>query len=72
MTLRKVKMSYRCGKKGPSLNHLLFMDDQKLFGKSEKQIDSLTKTFQKCGTDIAALINDKNTTKYTEFRRINL
>ncbi|CAI9739132.1 Hypothetical predicted protein [Octopus vulgaris] len=44
---RKVKIGYRCGKKGLSLNQLLFMDDLKLFGKFEKRIDSLTKTVQK-------------------------
>ena len=39
--LRKVKASYEWGRKKFKLNHLLFMDDIKLFVKSEEQIDSL-------------------------------
>ena len=34
------------------VNHLLFMDDLKLFGKSEDQIDSLVQTAQLCSEDI--------------------
>ena len=44
LVLRKVKAGYEWGKKELSLNHLLFMDDLKLYGKSEKQIDSLART----------------------------
>ena len=42
--LRKVKASYEWGRKEFKLNHLLFMDDLKLFGKSEDQIYSLIRT----------------------------
>ena len=41
LLLRKVKASYEWGRKEFKLNHLLFMDDLKLFGKSDDQIDSL-------------------------------
>ena len=33
-------------------NHLLFMDDLKLFGKNEREIDSLVKTVQVISKDI--------------------
>ena len=39
--LRKAKASYEWGRKEFILNHLFFMDDLKLFGKSDDQIDSL-------------------------------
>jgi len=42
--LRKVKASYEWGRKEFTLNHLLFMDDLKLFGKNDEQIDSLVQT----------------------------
>ena len=35
LLLRKVKASYEWGRKEFKLNHLLFMDDLTLFGKSE-------------------------------------
>ena len=41
LLLRKAKASYQWGGKEFKLNHLLFMDDLKLFGKSDDQIDSL-------------------------------
>ena len=41
LLLRKVKASYEWGRKEFKLNHLLFMDDLKLFGKSDDQIGSL-------------------------------
>ena len=44
LLLRKVKTSYEWGRKEFKLNHLLFTDDPKLFGKSEDQIDSLVQT----------------------------
>ena len=39
--LRKVNVLYEWGKKEYKLNHLLFMNDLKLYSKSEEQIDSL-------------------------------
>ena len=41
LLLRKVKISDEWGRKKFKLNHLLFMDDLKLLGKSDDQIDSL-------------------------------
>ena len=44
LVLRNVKAGYEWGKNEFSLNHLLFMDDLKLYGRSEERIDSLIKT----------------------------
>ena len=44
LLLRKVKASYDWGRKEFKLNHLLFMNDLKLFAKSDDQIDSLVQT----------------------------
>ena len=52
LLLRKVKASYEWGRKGFKLNHVLFMDDLKLFGKSEDQIDSLIQTVFMFSEDI--------------------
>ena len=41
---RRAKSGYEWGNKGLRLNHLLFMDDLKLFSKSKNQIDSLIQT----------------------------
>ena len=41
LILRKVNASYEWGKKEYKLNHLLFMDNLKLFSKSEEQMDTL-------------------------------
>ena len=41
LVLRKAKAYYEWGKKQCRINHLLFMDDLKLFGKTQDQIDSL-------------------------------
>ena len=40
MILRKVSAEYEMTKDGCRINHLLFMDDLKLFAKNEKEIDS--------------------------------
>ena len=52
LVLRKVNACYEWGKKECKLNHLLFMDDLKLFGKNEEQIDSLVNTVHIFSTDI--------------------
>ena len=44
LLLRKAKTSYEWGRKEFKLNHFLFMDDLKLFGKIQDQIDSLIQT----------------------------
>ena len=52
LILRKVNGSYEWGQKEYKLNHLLFMDDMKLFSKSEEQMDTLVKTVHVFTTDI--------------------
>ena len=44
LVLRQTKVSYEVKKVGKKINHLLFMDDLKLFPKNEDQIDSLVNT----------------------------
>ena len=44
LTLRKVKFHYEFGDKKTRINHLLFMDDLKLFAKSKDEIYSLVNT----------------------------
>ena len=51
LILRKSTAGYDLAK-GFKVNHLLFMDDLKLFGKSEDQIDSLVQTIQVFSEDI--------------------
>ena len=52
LLLRKVKASNEWGRKEFKLNHLLFMDDVRLFGKSDDQIDSLVQTVFTFSEDI--------------------
>ena len=42
--LRKTQGKYQLSKEGESINHLLFMDDLKLYGSDERQIDSRINT----------------------------
>ena len=44
LVLRQTKTSYKVKKGGKKINHLLFMNDLKLFAKNEDQIDSLVNT----------------------------
>ncbi|XP_029643285.1 uncharacterized protein LOC115217674 [Octopus sinensis] len=41
LILRKVKIAYDLGKGSGQINHLLFMDDVKIYAKNEKQLESL-------------------------------
>ena len=52
LIFRKVNASYEWGKKEYKLNHLLFMDDLKLFSNSEEQMDTLVRTAQVFSTSI--------------------
>ena len=52
LIFRKVNASYEWRKKECKLNHLLFMDDLKLFSKSEEQVDTLLRTVQVFRIDI--------------------
>ncbi len=50
--LNKKKDGYELGKNDIKINHLLFMDDLKLYGKNEKQLDSLIQTVNEFTDDI--------------------
>ena len=50
--LRETDMGYQLEKDGPKINHLLFMDDLKMFAKTTNEIDSLVQTVQQCSEDI--------------------
>ena len=52
LILREVKIAYDIGKRNGELNHLLFMDDLKLFAKNEKQLESLIHTVRIFSDDI--------------------
>ena len=52
MALRESRMGYKFGKTGPIVNHLLSMDDIKLFAKNDNEIDSLVYTVRICNSDI--------------------
>ena len=49
--LREVPMGYtlKCGEK---FNHLLFMDDLKIYGKNEREVNALVSTIELFSTDI--------------------
>ena len=44
MILRKVKAAYEFSERKEKINHLLFMDDLKLYSQGEKGLDSLIQT----------------------------
>ena len=48
----RVSVGYEMTKDGCRINHLLFMDDLKLFAKNEKEIDSLVQTVRIFSDDI--------------------
>ena len=52
LVLRRSKAGYEWGGHEFQINHLLFMDDLKLFGKSYEQIDSLVQTVHTFSIDI--------------------
>ena len=41
LILRKMKAGYSLGMNQPNLNHVLYMDDLKLFGQSERDVNHL-------------------------------
>ena len=63
--LRASKMGYQIEKTGPTINHTLFMDDLKLFGKSENEIDSLVKTVQQ-GLEVCSSQSEKREKSWGE------
>ena len=44
LILRKAKAGYEFSESKENINHLLFMDDLKLYSRSEKGLDSLVQT----------------------------
>ena len=52
LILKKVNACYKWGKKEYKLNHLLFMDDLKLYAKSEEQANTLVRTVHVFSTNI--------------------
>ena len=52
LILKKVNACYKSGKKEYKLNHLLFMDDLKLYATSEEQTNTLVRTVYVFSTDI--------------------
>ena len=52
MLLRKEKLGYAFGEEGKLINHLLYMDDLKVFAKDEKQLDQLIELVFKFSKDV--------------------
>ena len=52
LILKKVNACYKRGKKQYKLNHLFFMDDLKLYAKSEEQTNTLVRTVYVFSTEI--------------------
>ena len=52
LLLRQTKAGYRFKERHAMINHLLYMDDLKLYGKDEAQIDSLVKLVYTFSMDI--------------------
>ena len=50
--LHKIKNGYQLKKGGSRINHLMFMDDIKLFGRSMDEIDTLVQTVRIVSEDI--------------------
>ena len=65
MILRKTGKGYQLGEQGIVINHLMFMDDIKIYGKNTKQLDSLVQTIRiitedmrmEFGIDKCAVVN---------------
>ena len=55
LILRKASAGYEFKGKRAKINHLLFMDDLKQFGKTQDQIDSLIKTVYLFSSDIGTV-----------------
>ena len=52
MLLRRGKLGYAFGPGGKTINHLIFMDDIKLYGKSEKELEALVELVRVFSRDI--------------------
>ena len=52
LILRKAKAAYKFSESKAKINQFLFMDDLKLYSRSEKGLDSLVQTFPVFSEDI--------------------
>ena len=52
LILRKAKVAYKFSESKEKINHFLFMDDLKLYSRSEKGLDSLVQTVRVFSEDI--------------------
>ena len=52
LILRKAKAAYEFSGSKEKINHLLFMDDLKLYSRNEKELDSLVQTIRVCSKHI--------------------
>ena len=52
MLLRRETMGYKFGLDGKKINHLLFMDDLKLYGSSEEEVEKLCGVVYQFSTDV--------------------
>jgi hypothetical protein len=52
MLLRREKLGYTFGSGGKTINHLVFMDDIKLYGKSENELEALVELVRVFSRDI--------------------
>ena len=50
--LKETGMWYQLGNNEAKVNHLLFMDDLRLYGKKDKETDSLIKTAWQSSEDV--------------------
>ena len=71
LILRKVKAAYEFSESKEKINHLLFMDDLKLYNRSEKGLDSLVQTVRVFSEDIGMEFGiEKSTTLVMEKGKI--
>ena len=52
LILRRAKAAYKFSESKKKINHVLFMDDLKLYSRSEKGLDSLVQAVRPCSEDI--------------------
>ena len=71
LILRKEKAAYEFSESKEKINHLLFMDDLKLYNRSEKGLDSLVQTVRVFSEDIRMEFGiEKRAMLVTEKRKI--
>ena len=77
--LERMEVGYQLNKEGSRINHLMFMDDIKLFGRGTKEIDTMVQTVRivsgdirmEFGTEKCTLVNIQRG-KVTRAERIQL